>query len=385
VTDDPWDDPLPAAPQVELSEETDVAVVGGGLAGVCCARLLAAAGARVTLLEAASELGRGGSGASAGLAMTGLVEHPHRLASALGDDATRALLAFGRSGVDKLAELAPFRREGLCWIALEERERSEIERSAETLDRLGVPVRAIEPRDVGIEAAAAGLWITGDGAIDQPRAAVRAIAQAAIDAGATIVTGAAVDEIADEGDGLHLKIGARGLRAEVVVYAGDHGLATLDATFEDKLVPVREEALVADGPAPPVPMRAGYGYSFVRAIGSDRVLFGGCRWAAPSMGVGTVDTRPPDGRVQGRIEAQLRRHLPAAREIVTRWAWIDTHTCDGLPIVGPLPGSARRIACTGFCGNDWGLATAAAAAVTEGLLGKGQPDIPSILAASRFV
>jgi glycine/D-amino acid oxidase-like deaminating enzyme len=99
-TEDPWDDPHPTAPPVELSEETEVAVVGGGLAGVCCARLLAAAGARVTLLEAAEELGRAGSGANAGLAMTGLVEHPHRLAAALGEDATRALLAFGRSGVD---------------------------------------------------------------------------------------------------------------------------------------------------------------------------------------------------------------------------------------------------------------------------------------------
>jgi glycine/D-amino acid oxidase-like deaminating enzyme len=103
------------------------------------------------------------------------------------------------------------------------------------------------------------------------------------------------------------------------------------------------------------------------------------------MGVGLVEPLPPDLRVQGRIEAQLRRHLPAARAILTRWVWLDTHTCDGLPIVGPLPGSARRIACTGFCGNDWGLATAAASAIAHGLLGKGEPDIPRVLAASRFV
>jgi glycine/D-amino acid oxidase-like deaminating enzyme len=248
-----------------------------------------------------------------------------------------------------------------------------------------VPVRSIEPHELGIEAAAAALWIGNDGVVDQPRAAVRAIAQSARDAGATLVTSAQVDAVVDEGDGLSLKIGERELRAEIVVYAGDHGLAALDAAFEDKLVPVREEALLAEGPGPRLPVRAGYGYSFFRTVGSDRVLAGGCRWAASSMGVGTVVTQPADARVQTRIEAQLRRHLPAARAILTRWAWIDTHTCDGLPIIGPLPGSARRIACTGFCGNDWGLATAAAAAITEGLLGRGQPDIPSILAFSRFV
>jgi glycine/D-amino acid oxidase-like deaminating enzyme len=102
------------------------------------------------------------------------------------------------------------------------------------------------------------------------------------------------------------------------------------------------------------------------------------------MGVGprTTDTDP---KVQGRIEAALRKHLPAAGAVARRWAWLDTYTCDGLPIVGPLPGSTRRIACTGFCGNDAGLAPAAAAAVAEGLLGSGRPDIPRCLTATRFV
>jgi glycine/D-amino acid oxidase-like deaminating enzyme len=209
------------------------------------------------------------------------------------------------------------------------------------------------------------------------------VADAAREAGATIVTGCRVEDVADDRDGLVVRAGARRIRAEVVVYAAGHALAALDPTFDDKVFPVREEALLADYDGPPMPVRAGWGYTFFRAT-KEGVLAGGCRWAAPSMGVGarTTDTDP---KVQGRIEAAVRKHLPAAGAVTRRWAWLDTYTCDGLPIVGPLPGSARRIACTGFCGNDAGLAPASAASVADGLLGSGQPDVPRCLAASRFV
>jgi glycine/D-amino acid oxidase-like deaminating enzyme len=49
-------------------------------------------------------------------------------------------------------------------------------------------------------------------------------------------------------------------------------------------------------------------------------------------------------------------------------ARIVTHTCDGLPFVGPIPGDPRRVACTGMLGVGPALAVACADQVAEGLL-----------------
>jgi glycine/D-amino acid oxidase-like deaminating enzyme len=227
--------------------------------------------------------------------------------------------------------------------------------------------------------------LDGDGVVE-PSLALDALAARARSAGAAQVSGEvlAVDE---DAAGLLVRLGpgpVRTVRAEVVVYAAALGSAAIEPYFEDKLVPIREQAVWTAPVAERFPgaWRLGFGLTFLRQRADGGLVVGGCRWATPHLEVGerapvTVD------KVQDRIDAFAKRHLPPLT-VLERRAWIETHTCDGLPIVGPLPGAARRIACVGFCGNDWGLAPAAAQAVADGLLGE-VTAVPSFLSASRFL
>ena len=83
--------PLPApAPTLQGSEEADVAVVGGGLAGLSAAIELAQRGLRVSLLEA-RRIGWGPSGRNGGQVIAGLACDMATIEAQLGHTAARAV------------------------------------------------------------------------------------------------------------------------------------------------------------------------------------------------------------------------------------------------------------------------------------------------------
>ena len=62
-----------------------------------------------------------------------------------------------------------------------------------------------------------------------------------------------------------------------------------------------------------------------------------------------------------------------------------TFSCDGLPIIGPIPGRPRFIACTAFNGRQYGLGLRAGKAVSQGILTGRAEGVPSIFKTGRFV
>ena len=95
------------------------------------------------------------------------------------------------------------------------------------------------------------------------------------------------------------------------------------------------------------------------------------------MGAGVRDTVQLSERVGVAQDAFIKRHLGAetvTEEIVDRKAGIITHSCDGLPLVGALPGAPRVLAMTAWGG--WGLSAIGAA--VEDLVAAilEQPEIP---------
>ena len=62
-----------------------------------------------------------------------------------------------------------------------------------------------------------------------------------------------------------------------------------------------------------------------------------------------------------------------------------TFTCDGLPLVGPIPGRSRVLSCTGFAGHQAAVGIGAARAVADGLLGESSIQVPELFSLSRFV
>jgi glycine/D-amino acid oxidase-like deaminating enzyme len=89
----------------ELPQRTDVVVIGGGYTGLSAARILARAGAQVTVIERAP-LGTGASTRNAGIVLTGFRRGAHSLVRAVGAVRARELFDAARAALFELEELA---------------------------------------------------------------------------------------------------------------------------------------------------------------------------------------------------------------------------------------------------------------------------------------
>ncbi len=376
---------------VALPSRVDVAIVGGGVAGCAVARLLAEAGADVAVLDAGTS---GPSALGAGQLLCGVVEYPWRVVEALGVAGAQPLYTLFLHSVGLADRWDLAEGAGGLWVGVDAREAEEIARSAEILPRLGISAEVLDAAEAdartGLTGSCGALSLPDERWLEPARAlaGLRAGARAA---GAAVVLDTTVEAITDAPDHVEVATSRGRLSAEVVVYAGGVGLRRLVPFFEDKLVPVREQSLRLDASpaergvesawAPARSARAGFGYTWFRAS-EDELAVGGCRWASPHLEMGEEQAITID-RVQAKIEAFANRLAPGA-STRDRVAWIEAHTCDGLPIVGPLPGSARHLACAGFCGNDYGLGLGAARALAEGLVGEAAATVEPRFAATRF-
>ncbi|MCA0241080.1 MAG: FAD-binding oxidoreductase [Proteobacteria bacterium] len=135
--------------------QADVAIVGGGLAGLCAALDLAARGRRVVLLEA-RELGWGASGRNGGQAIHGLACEPSVIESQLGLDEARRVWAMSIEALDLLRQRIAQHgidcdwRDGYLGLATSARKGAELQAWADRLERVyGYPLARIAPAEVG--------------------------------------------------------------------------------------------------------------------------------------------------------------------------------------------------------------------------------------------
>jgi glycine/D-amino acid oxidase-like deaminating enzyme len=353
----PWGSP--SANDLPLPESADVVIVGAGFAGLAAATRLRAGGATVVVLEAGSTPGSGASGASPGMAWLGLAEHPWRILDSLGEDKARKFYAFCREGLAAMEVPST----GGEWIPADDREKADVVKSIAALRKLDVPVDGSED----------GMVLPDEFAFD-PRAW--------LDTHAAPVTVRANAIGIGDGPRVHTTRGS--IRAEIVLYTAGAGIATADPWFEEKIFPYREQALWTapfDG-APTRPVRTQQGWLSFGPAPNGGVIATGCRWATPHLEEGETQAVLVDV-VQERIEAAVRARYGAVT-VLGRWSWIDCKSCDGLPLIGPLPGSPRVVACTGFYGNGGGMAVRAGQGVAEGILGR-KSGLPDALSPARLV
>ncbi len=187
--------PAPETPALAGNAEADVCIVGGGFCGLSTALHLAEAGTHVVLLEA-HEPGWGGSGRNGGQVIPGLKYDPDKLAALLPGEAGERLVRFAGGTADVVFGLierhrmdVPYTWAGWIQGAHTAAGLREAEQRAAQWAQRGADVAMLDRIEAEAELGTRsylGGWIDRRGGGVQPLAYARALARAALAAGAEI-------------------------------------------------------------------------------------------------------------------------------------------------------------------------------------------------------
>ena len=359
------DAPARRYPPLAGDERVDVAVIGGGVTGLSCARALAEADVRVRVLEA-RRIGGGASGRNGGFALRGLAVPYARLRD-------RELWRVTEEALERMEELAgdELRRVGSLFAAASEEELPAVRAEHDALAADGFAVEWVPQEDLPPLLRPhflGGLYHPPDGAT-HPGSWTRRLAGLAAEAGAAI----AEETRAISVTGREVRTERGTAAAEHVVVATDgytHGLLPeLDAA----VVPARAQVLATAPLAErhfECPVYTRHGYDYWQQTADGRVVIGG--WRDTELEREFTRDDAPTPTIQRRIEDFLERLLGAAPAVTHRWAGLLGLTSDLLPLVGPVPGREGVWVAGGYSGHGNVLALACGEAVAAAILGR--PD-----------
>jgi L-2-hydroxyglutarate oxidase LhgO len=249
-------------------ERIDVAVIGGGVVGLACARAIAESGATVALLEREPRLGQATSTHNSGVIHAGLYYPPGTLKARLCVRGRDLLYAFCE------ARRVPFRRSGKLVIAIDDREIDELlllkaNAEASGVDSLtlldAAQVRAREPH-----VRAAGALLSPQTGIVEAEGLVRALTRQCRDRDVALLPASGLVDASMSIDGMelvtpHERIAARqvvnaaGLYAdEVSARLGGEAFTIYPCRGEYAELAAAKRHLV-NGPVYPLPHPSGHG------------------------------------------------------------------------------------------------------------------------------
>ena len=348
----------------------DVAIIGGGVIGLSCARELMRMGmGRVVVLEKEGAVGTGSSSRANGGVRA-------QFTTAINIDFS--LYSIGE--FEKLQEygggLLSFHQTGyLLMTGTDDGERG-LQAACRLQRERGVPTQWLSAEDVGrrvpfvrVEGLKAGTFHERDGFLD-PHGVVQEMRESALASGAEILTNSKVDDIDDRGRRFALRSPAADIEAEWVVdAAGPHA---------------REIGELVGVEVPIDPVRRNL--AFIRGDEGHHELIPMCvdldtgvlvrREVAGGYVVAYSDPADPPGwdvsvdpkffydlaeRIGNRFDFLEDAPVDPARS----WAGLYPETADHHAIVGPAPENERFIICAGFGGHGIMHSPAAGRAVSE--------------------
>jgi gamma-glutamylputrescine oxidase len=367
-------DPAPGRPPLSGRVAADVAVAGGGFAGLHTARLLAMRGLKVVLVER-RRIGWGASGRNGGFVGPGFALRSGALIERLGEDHARQLYAQSQRGVEIVrAALKEMGRSdilmgwGRLTVSRTDQGPEFAERSRALASKLGA---TFEPWDTGRVRALLSTDRYFQGLHDaqgfqiHPLNLALALAADAERHGASVHEGTEARALERRGTEWQLKTAMGEITARHVVLAGNADLGRVHrlsgavlpvATYvavTGKLGPRLGEAIRWRGAIGDT-RRAG---DYYRIVDDDRLLWGGRI---------TTNTREP-ARLSALMRADILSVYPqlVGLEIEYAWPGIMGYAVHKMPQVGEI--ETGLWACTAFGGHGVAQTAAGADAVAAGI------------------
>jgi glycine/D-amino acid oxidase-like deaminating enzyme/nitrite reductase/ring-hydroxylating ferredoxin subunit len=376
-----WKDfSLPRFPKLDRDLQTDVVVIGGGLAGLTAAYLLKRAGRRVVLLERGTCAAIDTAHTTAHLTCvtdTRLTS----LAKSFGHDHAQAVWDAGLAAIDQIEQIIG-REQIDCGFARvpgylhvprdagagDDKEIETLKKEAELAASMGFDAQFVE-RVPLVERP--GIEIL-DQARFHPRKYLAAMAQTIDGGGSFVFEHTNAEDVED--DPLSVEAAGHSIKCEDVVVlthnpiVGKAGIvsATLLQTKLALYTSYVVAGRVASGQVPDALFwDTGDPYKYVRIDrrhGFDVVIFGGEDHKTGQ----TSDTEA----CFRQLTTAFRRLLPDI-EITHRWSGQVIETNDGLPLIGDM--APHQFAATGFSGNGMTFGTLGAMMACDAIAGVKNP------------
>jgi glycine/D-amino acid oxidase-like deaminating enzyme/nitrite reductase/ring-hydroxylating ferredoxin subunit len=350
--------------------DVDVAVVGGGIAGLTTALLLRRQGARVAVLEA-RRIGSGVTGCTTAKVSALQQTLYQRLRRRHSAERVAAYAAASAAGVELVSRLAAeegvdceLERRPAFTYAAEPGETASVEQEAAAAGAAGLPVRLVDGPDVPYPVH--GAVRLDDQVQIHPVRYVRGLAAAVAGGGSRVFEHTRALAV-EEGSPCRVRTADAEVTADHVVVATHYPI--LDRGLYFARLKVQRSYCIAvrlAGGTPPQGMSISAG-SPTRSVREHRgLLIVGGEGHPPGSG----SARPE--RYE-RLEAFAREHWDVDA-VTHRWSAQDPSPYDHLPMIGPYrPGSSRLWVTTGFM--KWGLsgATFAAGMLADRIAGRDNP------------
>jgi glycine/D-amino acid oxidase-like deaminating enzyme/nitrite reductase/ring-hydroxylating ferredoxin subunit len=342
--------PEGAFPALDRDLHVDIAVIGGGIAGVTAALLLKRGGASVAVIEALG-VGSGVSGCTSAKVTALQATILSTIRSRHDDAATATYAEASRAAVEKVAALAAeegvecdlVRRPAFTYAA-DASEVESMEGELEAARAAGLPVERVDGPDLPFPTAGA---VRLDDQLEfHPVRYVRGLAAAVQGDGSHVFEDTRATSV-EAGDPCRVTTARGTITADRVVVATHYPFLDRGIYFA-RLKPQRSYSLAATLRAgePPrgLSINAGSPTRSLRSYGDLLIVSG------EGHSAGDSDATPERFR---RLEAFAREHWEVDA-VAHRWSAQDPVPYDHLPMIGPYaPRSSRLWVLTGFM--KWGL------------------------------
>ena len=357
----------------QIEREIDFLVVGAGLAGGAAAYFAKQVHGRDVVVTDARDVGLGASGRNAGFMISGLDTYYHRAIEEYGHDVAREVWGMSRRSFSHWREFiakspfdVPIDNSGSLLLAETPEEAKELELAARALsaDNIDIEYYSRDPLERGYYAA---IEQPLDAGVQPYLLAKTVMAQS----GAELIANNELYRIEQHDDFLRVHTRKVVFTARYVMLCTNAYSPMIDPYFVGKVLPTRAQCLVTE-PLDHIPVPycgySDYGYMYYRTTFDGRLLLGGGRKQHQSEENDTVEDRL-NPRVHAFLDRYLAKYFPEVNApVARRWSGIMGFSCDGLPLVGTLPGKPRVGFAVGFTGHGLALAAAAAERAVDKLL-----------------